>query len=169
MRPRAEVPFPVPLGVHRHERPPPEAGAGDQVGYEPVEPAVGDDGAGVDRERHRLFGPQAAGVTGPAERPAQVAAEQPEHRDGAAAVASVLDDRAELGVGGDDDAVVGHGGRRPPRLSLAYRHQRAVSVLSPPGPADPPADSTTSTSPSDTTDEAATTPRNRRTAPRRAA
>ena len=126
MGPGPEVHAVEPLGVHGHERPGPEPGAGDQRGDEEVDPTVGQHHAQVDREVDADQLPPA-----PAERAAQVSAQQAQRWVGASLAAGLFESGAGLGVGPDRHQAVGHRTRRAVLAALGDRHARPVPAVRP--------------------------------------
>ena len=128
MRVRAEVEVADELRVERDERPGPPAVPGHEMRDEEVEPAVDEHLADVDRERHGLRALQPRLVAAAAERAAQVAAEEAERRERPVLAPRLGEDGTGLGVGPDDDAVVGQRARRAPRFALAHGHRSTVTA-----------------------------------------
>src|SRR3954447_25022309 len=118
-----DVPPAPELRVHRRvDAAAPPALARHEMGDEPVETPVDEHGAEVDRHPRGVARPQPALVTGAAERPAEVAAEQPERGHGLTGAARPLDDGACLRVGSDDDGIGWHRAALAPLLTLLDRH-----------------------------------------------
>ena len=91
-----------------------------------VEAPVEEGLAQVDREPHRRVRLQAGSIAGAAERPAQVAPEQAEGRERPVGAARVLEHLARLGVGVNDDRVVGQRAGRPPCPALLDGHASTI-------------------------------------------
>jgi hypothetical protein len=114
----AEVPVAQVLGVHGDEGTRPQAGAGHQVGDEEVEAAVEQSLAEVDGEPHALQ----LLARPPAEGPAQVAAQQPQRREGPAVAPGGVEGGAGLGVGAHENPAGGQLPRLAVRVPLTDRH-----------------------------------------------
>src|SRR5690348_4030823 len=112
---RSDVPPAQPLRVHGDRRAGPPCAAGDEMSDEPVEAAVEERGADIDGE-------DGLQVTRAAERLAQVAAGQPEHRRLLPLTPGPFDDPPRLRVGPHDDAVGRQRARLAPRLAFLDRH-----------------------------------------------
>ena len=99
---------------HHGDRAPPPLPAGDEVGDEPMEPAIEQGGAQVDGHVGRVVVAQPIGVRSPAEGAGEITAGEAQPRRWFAGAASLGDDGCRRGVVGHPHGIVGDRGRFPP-------------------------------------------------------